>query len=48
VLAGYREYSELIFAALFIAVVMFMPNGIAGLVSETGRRLLGTRTPVAP
>lgn len=48
VLAGYREYSELIFAALFIAVVMFMPRGIAGLVSETGRRLLGSRTPVAP
>ena len=33
-LAGYREYSELIFSVLFVAVVMFMPRGLAGVVSR--------------
>jgi branched-chain amino acid transport system permease protein len=37
-LAGYREYSELVFAGLFIAVVMFVPRGLAGAVSALGRR----------
>jgi branched-chain amino acid transport system permease protein len=47
-LAGYREYSELIFAGLFLAVVMFVPRGMAGLVAEAGRRLLGARPHAAP
>ena len=47
-LAAYREYSELIFTGLFLAVVMFVPRGIAGLVTETGRRLLGARPHVVP
>jgi branched-chain amino acid transport system permease protein len=47
-LAAYREYSELIFTGLFLAVVMFVPRGIAGLVTETGRRLLGARPRVVP
>jgi branched-chain amino acid transport system permease protein len=29
-LAGYDHYSTLIFGVLFLMVVMFMPNGIAG------------------
>jgi branched-chain amino acid transport system permease protein len=47
-LAGYREYSELIFAGLFLAVVMFVPRGMAGLVAEAGRRVLPVRSRVAP
>ena len=47
-LAAYREYSELIFAGLFIGVVMFMPRGLAGLIAPAARRLVGTRTPLAP
>jgi branched-chain amino acid transport system permease protein len=47
-LAAYREYSELIFAGLFIAVVMFMPRGMAGLVAPATRRLVGERSAIAP
>ena len=46
-LAGYREYSELIFAGLFITVVMFMPRGMAGLLAPAARRLGGGRSPLA-
>ena len=47
-LAAYREYSELIFAALFIAVVMFMPRGMAGLLAPAARRVVSARTSLAP
>lgn len=38
-LSGYERYSELIFGALFLAVVMFMPRGIAGGIDDMLQRL---------
>ncbi|MDB5511806.1 MAG: hypothetical protein JWR08_1289 [Enterovirga sp.] len=38
-LASYDRYSELIFGVLFLAAVMFLPNGLAGAGSSLVRRL---------
>ena len=38
-LSGYEKYSELVFGVLFLAVVMFMPNGIAGAAERAFNRL---------
>ena len=38
-LAGYDHYSTLIFGVLFLMVVMFMPNGIAGAAEGLAARL---------
>jgi branched-chain amino acid transport system permease protein len=38
-LSGYQAYSQLIFGVLFLAVVMFMPRGVAGMGSDLIARL---------
>ena len=42
-LAGYDHYSTLIFGVLFLMVVMFMPNGIAGALENLAGRFLSNR-----
>ena len=42
-LAGYDHYSTLIFGVLFLMVVMFMPNGIAGALENLAGRFLNNR-----
>ena len=42
-LSGYESYSELIFGVLFLAIVMFMPKGLAGTADDTIRRLMRAR-----
>jgi branched-chain amino acid transport system permease protein len=42
-LSGYESYSELIFGILFLAVVMFMPRGLAGAADDLIRRLMRSR-----
>lgn len=46
VLAGYDHYSTLIFGVLFLMVVMFMPNGIAGTAESLWARMK-QRSPAA-
>jgi branched-chain amino acid transport system permease protein len=43
-LAGYDNYSTLVFGVLFLAVVMFMPKGIAGTVESLLKRMKAGRT----
>jgi branched-chain amino acid transport system permease protein len=43
VLAGYDQYSVLIFGVLFLAVVIFMPRGIAGAVEVLIARYMRRR-----
>jgi branched-chain amino acid transport system permease protein len=40
-LAGYDNYSTLVFGVLFLAVVMFMPKGIAGTAEDLLKRMKG-------
>jgi branched-chain amino acid transport system permease protein len=42
-LSGYESYSELIFGILFLAVVMFLPRGIAGAVNDAVRKFMGSQ-----